>query len=86
MDSGPISTLRVITPRLSHLVLSKADINMVLSDRSASLTPQRQRVLISATETEAPVSTRTLSIVMPLISRVTQTGRFWISLGVSSCS
>ena len=76
IDSGPISTLSVMAPRLAHLVLSKVDIEMVLCDRSNSLTPQRRRVLMGATQIEALVSTSMLSMDMPLIRRVMQTSRF----------
>ena len=85
MDSGPISTLRVIAPGLGRLVLSKVDIDIVLCDRSTSLTPQRQRALIGATQTEALVSIRTLLMDTLRIRRVTQTGRFRISFGARSC-
>ena len=86
IDSGLISTIRVLAPILGHLVLSKADIEMVLCDSSASLMPQRRRVLIGATHTEASVSTKMLSIETLQIKRVMQTGRFRISFGASSCS
>ena len=45
IESGPISTVKVIAPRLGRLVLSKAEIEIVLCDSSDSLTPQRRRVL-----------------------------------------
>ena len=76
IDSGLISIVRVMASRLGHLVLSKADMEIVLCDRSTSLIPQRWRVLIGDTQTEAPVSTKTLSIETLQISRVTQIGRF----------
>ena len=86
IDSGPISMVRVMAPRLGRLMLSKADMKIVLCDRSASLISQRQRVLIGATQTEALVSTKMLSIETPQISRVTQIGRFWIFFNASSYS
>ena len=30
MESGPISTVKVIAPRLGHLVLSKAEMEIIL--------------------------------------------------------